>query len=352
MRISSFVIAAAVALTGCGSDSTPAVSAGVAPVAVEVGALDWAASAPTVVAVGTLGAKEEIPLAFKIGGVVARVNAEAGRSVRKGTVLAELAQNEIAAEVEKATQGHAKAQRDLARARALYRDSVATLEQLQDATTAFDITASNLRIAEFNRQYAVIRAPSDGVVLRRMAEPSQLVQAGSPIVFFRTNRRGLVVRAGLPDRDAVRIKPGDLATVRFDAYPGESFAGRVAEVSASATTGTGTYEVEVALDAPGRQLSSGLVGHIELTPRGGTRSPSVPVEALLEAQRDSATVYVVSPDARTAHRRRVLVGALDGNRVAIRGGLALEEKVVTAGAAWLTDGARVTVVPSADRKNK
>ena len=352
MRIPSFISTAAVALSACGSGSTPQVSAGVAPVAVDVGTLDWAQSAPTVVAVGTLGAKEEIPLGFKIGGVVARVNAEAGRSVRAGTVLAELAQNEIAAEVEKASQGHAKAQRDLTRARSLYRDSVATLEQLQDATTAFDIAASNLKIAEFNLQYSVIRAPSDGVVLRRMAEPSQLVQAGAPVVLFRTDRRGLVMRAGLPDRDAVRIKPGDVATVRFDAYPRESFAGRVAEVSASATTGTGTYEVEVALDARGRQLSSGLVGHIELAPRGGMRSPSVPVEALLEAQRDSATEYVLSPDAKTARRRRVLVGALDGDRVAILGGLTAEDKVVTAGAAWLTDGARITVVSSAGRKGR
>lgn len=352
MRISSFLPATALALAACGSGNTPQVSSGAAPVAVEVGQLDWATSAPSVVAVGTLGAKEEIPLAFKIGGVVARVNAEAGRPVRAGTVLAELAQNEIAAEVEKATQGHAKAQRDLARAKSLYRDSVATLEQLQDATTAFDIATSNLKIAEFNLQYSVVRAPSDGVVLRRMAEPSQLVQAGAPVVLFRTDRRGLVMRAGLPDRDAVRIKPGDVATVRFDAYPGETFVGRVAEVSASATAGTGTYEVEVALDTHGRQLSSGLVGHIELAPRGGTRSPSVPVEAVLEAQRDSATVYVVSPDAKTARRRRVLVGALDGNRIAILGGLAPNDRVVTAGAAWLTDGAKVMVVPSAARKDR
>jgi multidrug efflux pump subunit AcrA (membrane-fusion protein) len=63
-------------------------------------------------------------------------------------------------------------------------------------------------------------------------------------------------------------------------------------------------------------------------------------------------VYVISPDAKTARRRRVLVGALDGSRVAILGGLAPEDKVVTAGAAWLTDGAKVTVVSSASRKDR
>ncbi len=198
-----------------------------------------------------------------------------------------------------------------------------------------------MRIAEFNKQYAVIRAPFDGVVLRRSAEAGQLIGAGTPVVQFRSDRRGLVLRAGLPDRDVVRVSLGSPATVRFDAYAGETFTGRVTQIAPAATMGTGTYEIEIALETRGRPLSSGLVGHAELAPRAGTRVPSIPVEALLEAHGDSATVFALSPDRTTAKRVRVRIGALVGNQVVVLGGLDTDATVVTAGGEWLTDGARI-----------
>ncbi len=311
------------------------------PVPVTVAPVSYADASPAILAVGTLGAKEEVPLSFKIGGVVARVSVEAGEVVPAGALLAELAPTEIAAEVEKAHQARAKAERDMARARSLYKDSVATLEQLQDATTAFDVAESNVKIAEFNRQYAVVRAPDAGVVLKRTVEPGQLVSSGAQAFVFRTDRRGVVLRAGLSDRDVVRLHTGDPAVVRFDAFPGEKFHGRVTQIAAAASSATGTYEVEVAIEARGRSLASGLVGHVELSPRGRARVPAVPVQAILEANGDSATLFTLSQDGATAVRRRVRVGALEGAQVTVLDGLDGVRQVVTAGSEWLADGAKV-----------
>ena len=333
----------AVAVVGCArSEGAPATD-GATPVPVSVSPVSMVTAARVIVAVGTLGAKEEVPLAFKIGGVVARVTADAGQKVRAGDVLAELAPTEIDAEVDKARQGRVKADRDLARVKSLYGDSVATLEQLQDATTRFEVAASNLKIAQFNRQYAVIRAPADGVILKRTVEPGQLVSPGTPLMVLRTDRRGVVVRAGLPDRDAVLVRVGDTATVRFDAFPADRFGGRVTQIAAAATQGTGTFEVEIALANRGGSLVSGLVGHVELSPHDSARAPSVPVEALLEAHGDSATLFTLSRDGTTAVRHRVRVGPLDGARVAVLGGLDEGSMVVTAGAEWLADGVKVRV---------
>ncbi len=347
-QLSRTALLTLVGVVACGrSEAAPAVT--VEPVPVTVAAVGSVAGASTITAVGTLGAKDETPLAFKIGGVVQRVSAEAGMRVRAGTVLAELASTEIAAEVEKARQGRAKAERDLARAKALYKDSVATLEQLQDATTAFEVAESNVKIAEFNRQYAVVRAPSDGVVLKRGVEASQLVGPGQMVVLFRSEGRGMVLRAGLPDRDAVRVRIGDAAAVRFDAYPGETFRGRVSQIAAGATGGSGTYEIEVALDGA-RALASGLVGRVELQPKGGARVPSVPAEAVLEADGDSATVFVLAPDGAHAQRRRVRVGALSGDQLPVLAGLEAGAQVIVAGASWVRDGGPVkTTKPGAPK---
>jgi len=328
-------------VTACVSSDAAQMPMSAAPVPVTVALTGVASAVQPILMAGTLGAKEEMPLSFKIGGVVSQVRAETGQSVREGTVLAELAPTEIAAEVEKAHQARAKAERDLTRARALYRDSVATLEQMQDAATAYEVAASNARIAEFNRQYAVVRAPSAGIVLTREVEPGQLVAPGTPAVRFRTDRRGLVMRGGLPDRDAVKLRIGDQATVRLDAFPDETFLGQVTQIAMDATPGTGTYAIEVAVDTRGRTLASGLVGRVVLLPRSVGRVLTVPVQAIVEAHGDSATLFTLSADRTKAVRLRVHVGVLDGDRVTVLSGLDQGAEVVTAGAAWLADGALV-----------
>jgi multidrug efflux system membrane fusion protein len=303
---------------------------------------EWVTRA--VEATGTLHSKDEIQLSFKIGGIVAQVLVAEGQQVRRGQPLAMLDLREIDAQVATARSGVEKAQRDLARAEALYADSVATLAQVQDARTGADVARSGFQAAAFNRRYATIVAPADGVVLRRMAEGGELVAPGAPIVVLGSSERGQVLRVGVADRDAVRIKPGDAATVRFDAFPGEELAASVREVAPAADPMTGTYQVEVSV-AGGKPLASGLVGRVEIRPAAGTQMALVPIQAILEADGDSATVYTLRADGRTARRVPVTVSFIHGERVAISGGLDGVASVVTDGAAYLGDGAAVKVVP-------
>jgi membrane fusion protein, multidrug efflux system len=297
----------------------------------------------SIVATGTLGPKEEIALAFKVGGVVADIEVDAGAQARAGQTLARLDTREIDAAVTRARSASQKAERDVARAKRLYADSVVTLVQYQDAETAAEVARADLEAAEFNRRYATIVAPGAGVILRRSAEPGELVSPGTEILALGSRRRGSVVRVGLPDRDALRVRKGDSATVRFDAVPDRGFRGIVSEIGAAAQAGTGTYAVEMAV-AGVSDLAAGLVGHVEIHPASVMRAAMVPIEALLEADGDAATVFVLNGDATRAVRRRVTIGTLMGDRVAVLNGLDAGARVVIAGAAYLDDGVRVRVV--------
>ncbi|MBI3792971.1 MAG: efflux RND transporter periplasmic adaptor subunit [Gemmatimonadetes bacterium] len=346
-----FTLLAATLLAGCSTgDAAPRPATEAIPV--EVAAAEERAASAPVFASGLLAGKEEVTLAFKIGGVVQQARVESGQHVSAGEVLAELSPTEIGAEVEKARQGRDKAARDLERVKALYRDSVATLEQLQDATTGFDVAASTLRIAEFNRQYAVIRAPFAGTVLRRSVEANQLVAPGQAVLTLRHDAAGLVLRVGLPDRDAVRVAVGDRARVAFNAFPGERFSARVLRVAAAATAGAGTYEAELAVDPRSRPVASGLIGAAEIAARASGTYAFVPVGALIEADADSATVFVLAASGERAERRRVKVAFLDGAQVALAAGVARGERVVVEGASRLVDGGAVRVVSAAERGAK
>jgi len=335
---------ALMALAGCSRIRSEAPPHGADAVPVRVAAVLVRAVARPVTATGTLGPKEEVPLSFKIGGVVGRVLVDEGLSVRAGDTLAALDLGEIDAAVTRARSAAEKAARDLARAQRLYADTVATLEQVQDAQTGRDVATAELATAVFNRRYAVIVAPAAGVILRRSVEPGQLAQSGTAVLTLGSRARGVVFGAALADRDAVQVALGDRATVRFDALPGREYAGAVTEIAAAADPMTGTYRVEVAL--PGAaSLASGLVGRVEITPRAARPVALVPVEAVLEADGSRASVFALAPDGRHAARRSVVVGFLDGDRVAVVFGLEGVTTVITDGAAYLDDGSAVRVRP-------
>lgn len=342
-------------LAGCssGSDAQAAAPPDTS-VPVRVGALsgDAGVAASAIRVTGTLAGKEEVALSFKIGGVIERIFVDPGQNVRAGQLLATLRQAEIAAQLANAQEARSKAERDLARVTRLFADSVTTLEQLQDARTALDVAANGVRIAQFNADYAVIRAPGDGVVLSRSAEAGQVVEAGRNVVQVRRNGRGMVVRVGLPDRDAVRVRLGDTATVRFEALANQAFTGRVTQRAAAASPGTGDYGVEITLTDAATSLPSGLVAQVTLRP---TTSPVhthtgvlVPLDALVDADADSAAVFVVRADGNTVARRVVKLAdvaeALQTARVTVLAGLDGTETVVTAGQARLVDGSRVRVI--------
>lgn len=314
-----------------------------APVPVHVATVAHEAVALPVTATGTLAPKDAADLSFKVGGVVARVLVAEGDRVRAGQVLAALEQGDVEPAVARARAAAEKAERDHQRLVRLHAEGVVSLAQLEDAATALESARAEYERARFDRRHATILAPSAGVVLRRFVEPGEVVSAGRPVIGFGGNARGQVVQVGLADRDFVRIAKGDLATVRFDAYPERAFAGVVTERAAAADAATGTYRVEIAVrDAAA--LASGLVGRIEIRPRATGTVALVPVASVLEADGERATVYVLSADGRRAERRAVRLAFLVGERAAVASGLEGAERVITEGAPRLADGQGVEVL--------
>jgi RND family efflux transporter MFP subunit len=342
------VLAALALLAACGDDPSPAATPTESAAPVHTAPAERTAVGAGVRAVGILGPRDELRLSFKVGGVVERVSVDVGDRVRAGQVLAVLKRAEVDAVVAQAAEALEKSRRDLERARQLRADEVATEEQVEDLTTAYNVARSNLSAAEFNARFASIVAPADGVVLQRLAKASELVQGGQPVLVVGATGEGWVVRTALADRDAVRVNLGDEATVVFDAFPGRRFAGRVTRIGSSADPYTGTFEVEIEVVPDGARFARGLVAKVELALGSGEGSQTVvPVTALVEANGPAAIVYVLDPAAGVARRRNVTVGPITGEQVVVVAGLDPGEQVVTDGAAWLTDGRPVRVLPDA-----
>jgi RND family efflux transporter MFP subunit len=175
------------------------------------------------------------------------------------------------------------------------------------------------------------------------------VQAGTPVLVVGDLDSGWVVRASIADRDVVRLAVGDTAQLTFDAFPKATFAAHVQRIATASDPVTGTYEVELAIDAATDRFVQGLVAKVELTPRAhaGMRL-WIPVAALLEADGEHASVFVLAPEGARVARRAVRIGDLAVDQVEVREGFVAGEQVVTEGAAWLEDGATVNVLAQAE----
>ena len=92
------------------------------------------------------------------------------------------------------------------------------------------------------------------------------------------------------------------------------------------------------------RLTAGLVADVEIRPATSGPLPVIPVDAMLEADADSATVFAFDAVAGRAQRRAIRIAFLSGDRVAVASGLDGVTQVVTAGASRLTDGDAVEVL--------
>ncbi|MBS0380065.1 MAG: efflux RND transporter periplasmic adaptor subunit [Proteobacteria bacterium] len=316
---------------------------------VHVAAAVTGPATPAVLTTGAIANKDEARLSFKVPGVIRAIYVEQGATVHAGQKLAQIDLGEIDAQVAQVRALAEKAERDQARGERLYADEVISLEQLQDLRTQNATAKAQLQAIEFNRGYAIITAPGDGVVLRKLVQERELVQAGAPVLVIGTRGRGFVARAALADRELVQLKLGDPAELRLDAYPGKVLSGELTEIAGAADERTGLFPIEVRVEDPPAGLASGMVTKLRLSAAAGRASTLtyVPLAAIIEGSGDAASVFVLDHDR--ARRRDVKVAFIDPAGVALAGGVRPGERVVTDGALYLEDNDPVEIATDSAR---
>ncbi len=293
---------------------------------------------------GRLYTSRESKLSFKIPGIIENIFVREGQYVKKNTRLAILNLVEMKARVKQAESVFQKTERDLARVQRLYADSVTTLEQLQNTRTALDIVDSDLKVSKFNLRHAAILAPEDGKILKRFAEEGELLNSGIPVFLFGAEGKGWVIRAGVTDRQIIRLQIGDKATVRFDAYPNEEFSAHITEIEAVANPYTGTFEVELKF-LPGKvRLYSGFIGKVELLPELKEDYALIPIESLVEGDQKKGYVYIPHISGESVSRQEIEIAEIIGDQLLVKSGLTNVDEVITEGVSYLSENSLIEIL--------
>jgi RND family efflux transporter MFP subunit len=380
----SFVAAAALAGFLTAACSTPQVSAERAsrpgdrtafPVKTHVVTL---AAAPAPVRYSaSIEAREQVSLAFKTSGYVDTVltrNGADGRSrvaqpgdaILRGTLLARVRDNDYR---ERVSQGKArlaeadaslvKARLDLDRARALFESQSLTKPELDAAQASFDASTARVAAARADLELAAIAladcalvAPASGVVLERRIELGTLAAAGT-IAFVIGDLSSVKAKFGMPDATIATVALGDPIAVTVESAGAATFAGRVTAIAPAADSQSRVFNIEVSIPNADGRLRPGMIGSVavDLSARAARaaapRSLTIPLTAVIRSPHDTNAyaVLVVEPQngVEIARARRVALGEVIGNAVAVTEGLAAGERVIVSGATLVADGRQVRI---------
>lgn len=350
------MLAVSLLLSACGGGEAPAE----APRPVLVERAGGGAAALSAYA-GEVRAREESPLAFRIGGNLVRRHVDAGASVRKGALLAELDPGDQRLQAEAARAQLAAAEAELGRSRAdrdryraLARDRLVSQSALDAQDTAWKAAEEQVRaaraaldVARNQAAYSQLRAPRDGVIASRLAEAGQVVAAGQA-VFTLAGDAGREVAIALPESRIGTLRIDQPVLVELWNTPGSRLPGTVREIAAAADPQARTYAARVALqaDAP---VALGQSARVYVPSGADGARLSVPLAALQPGPSQGHAVWVVSPQTHTLRAVPVQVERFGAERVALRGGLSADDWVVVAGGHLLAEGQAVLPV---DRDNR
>ncbi|HTQ80517.1 MAG TPA: efflux RND transporter periplasmic adaptor subunit [Thermoanaerobaculia bacterium] len=291
---------------------------------------------------------------------------DAGDPVERGSLLARLEPADFRdrlaqaqAALAEARAGQARAEADLGRAQTLYAGRSLTRTDFDAATAAAaagraraEGAEAQLGLAATALSDSTLTAPFAGTLLARKVEVGTLVSPGT-VGFVLADNRTVKAVFGVPDAVVGRLHAGDPLTLRADAPGAAGFTGRISSISPSADPQARVFRVEVKIANLDGRLRPGMIASVEV-PEGtlGGNAAAIPTVSLTAVVRSPRTpggyaVFVVNEDGAgtVARSRDVTLGEVYGNAIAVSSGLRVGERVVTTGAALLTDGDRVRVIP-------
>jgi HlyD family secretion protein len=321
----------------------------------------------TLVVNGSLAPWEELPIGAETGGwAIVEVAVDEGDRVQKGQLLARLDDSVLKAQVAQADAaiGQADAQlrkaeamaatagSDAKRAHELSRNGYMSGQMAEQRETTLTTAAADVNVARQNLEAAKavkaereaqlahteIRAPTDGIIAKRMAYLGNVVEVGQQLFHIVRDNR-IELRAEVPEIDLPRLRAGQKATITLGDADARRVEGHIRLVGATVDPQTRIGIVYVAL--PDDQvLKPGMFvrGVIET---GSGDVLQVPEEALVYKDGKPA-VFVVGDDSRT-RLRMVELGDRQGGSVEILNGLEAGDHVALAGAGYLKDNDLVRV---------
>lgn len=280
-----------------------------------------------------------------IAGRVLRIATEMGRWVKAGDPLLVIDSPDFAM----AVADRAKADADLVRKKEAFERARQLLEVQGMARKDVESAEADLRQAEAEARRAkahmenlnsssltqqgefILRAPVSGIVSERQVNlGSEVRPDATNSLFVITNPKHLWLQVDVPERQIDKIAIGRPVSIEVDAYPNETFSGRISVIGASLDPVTRRIQVRCDVNNAQQKLKPEMFARVTPIADGKSDMPRIPNSSLVT--QGLYTFLFVEKSPGVLQRRRVTLGTQDSEYSYVKEGLSVGERVVTSGA--------------------
>src|SRR5213596_2799210 len=310
---------------------------------------------------GIVEARVQSDLGFRVGGKILERSVDVGQRVQKGQPLMRLDPEDLRlsaaaqqASVEAARAKYTQAKADEARSAMLIKSGVISGREydqdraaLDSAKAQLDAAEAQARVSNNSSEYAVLLADADGVIVRTLSEPGQVVAAGQTVIQLAHDgpREALI---NLPE--GVRPDLGTMASARLYGRD-QMYQTRLRELSDAADPASRTFATRYVLEGEAASAPLGSTVTIGLLTKqtSGSQSVQLPVGAIHD-RGNGPGVWIVD-DKSEVKFRSVQIASVGKEQVVLSSGVQAGEKVVALGAHLLHEG-QVVNLSNEEKKEK
>jgi membrane fusion protein (multidrug efflux system) len=294
-------------------------------------------------AVGSLRADEAIVIRPEVAGRIDRIAFDEGQSVKKGALLATLDAAETRALVASSRAQAGLDKQRLDRAADLRKKGFISQQALDEAQSNYARSVAKQREDEAKLAKSEIRAPFAGVAGLRQVSEGAFVAAGTDIARLEKIDQ-LKLDFRIPEIFFGQLKSGLAVSVAVDAFPQQSFAGKIYAIEPAIDEQTRTVLARARVVNADLRLRPGMFARVQLTLGVRENAVWIPEEAIVPRGQDSYVFRVVEGKVELV---QVQTGTRKVGEVEIMKGIAAGDVVVTEGTQRLVPGMQVSIIPSA-----
>ena len=273
-------------------------------------------------------------IAPQAAGRISRILVDVGDNVKKGQVVAEMDQTQLA-QIELQLKNN---EVEYNRLKELYEVGGLSKSDLDAVEMAYNVSRTQYNNLKEN---ATLVSPINGVITARNYDAGDMYAMSAPIY---TVEQIVPVKllVGISETDYTKVKKGDNVEITADALPGQTFNGKVKKIYPTVDPATRTFTVEVVIDNNNSALRPGMFARAKVN-FGVNNSVVIPDVAVVKQQGSGERfVYVLNEDGTVTYQK-VLLGRRMGTEYEVLEGISDGAKVVTGGQIRLKDGIKVIV---------
>jgi HlyD family secretion protein len=284
-----------------------------------------------VTATGTLSAVRTVQVGSQVSGILQKVNVDFNDKVRKDQIIAQIdptfleaSVRDAEASLQRTTAQYNEAKRSFERIKTLLDKNLASQADYDAALAQYEAndatrkqSIAQVERARINLRYATIKSPIDGVVISRAVDVGQTVAASlsAPTLFTIANDlTKMQVQANVDEADIGKVENEQEVSFTVDAYPEQTFHGKVRQVRLSPKMEQNVVNYTVIIDVPNPELKlmPGMTATVTIMinkKEAVLKVPTValrfnPPEEYIDVRKDSLKSRSGGDDSARSERRR------------------------------------------------